>query len=454
MAPRGRKRGRRRPTPPRDPERELPTSSIGVALPHIDLPLTPESGVEDGALNVFAAGRQFDAGEKGPNRSVASGTGLLRELERVPGGEASASNRTHEIREVEPNRYLGIPGPHDHTLYTQPDNQKIRLLTDFTVCSDRGLDLEGQHIARVAESQTPFDYQSIKSPNDFIQQLRDDLEPKLSAFFGKYESYFLPWTVLHRVLSTGTVLQLLQHLNKASGGGMRRKDCDLRRLAESLAPPLSELGRGRGVNGQFRRTLATLILVGREAMIFAFVDAGLDDGSLLDIDFDGLEPAPATESTYKALFTGWKPKEVKDFKSLRWQLSPTFFSVKRMSETGKGTEGLPSDLSEQEGVTLAKRVRYRLRSTEEVLPFQPSQRPATSGGFADVRFFRLHEDQQNLPRFTVCARCFFFFNLYIYLFISCCFPFFSPFFLPFFLSFHFISFIANALIPAATRETQ
>jgi len=42
-----------------------------------------------------------------------------------------------------------------------------------------------------------------------------------------------------------------------------------------------------------------------------------------------------------------------------------------------------------------------LRSTEEILAFERSSRREVSGGFADVNFIRLHEDQQDLPRYTV-----------------------------------------------------
>ncbi|GAB1314521.1 hypothetical protein MFIFM68171_04731 [Madurella fahalii] len=416
---RGIERGSRRPAPQQQlhsdlgiadpPPNEVPHSAvveptIEQALPHINMPLTTEPGGNDSSLRIPTLGDQFDPGEKktgsAPNRSVISRDDLLKDLVEVPGGDSSEIYRTAEVRDAHPNPFLGIPGPQDHHQYRQTGSdasETIRRVSAFTVCSDRGLGHEGQHIARVADSQKPINYDAVESPDDFIQELRDDLEPTLSAFFGKSESYFLPWTKLHSVLSTGTVLRLLQHLNKVAGDGERPQDCDLPALAAKIAPPLSELGHGRGVNAQFRRTLATLILVRRESMIFDFVDTDLDDGSLLEIDFDGLKPAPSTENAYRILFDGWKPKEIKEFKSLRWQLSPTFFSVERRSGDGGGE--LPSSLTDQDG-TFVKRVRYRLRSREEILPFQPSKRPAISGGFADVRFFRLHEDQQDLPRFT------------------------------------------------------
>ncbi|KXX75719.1 Calcium and calcium/calmodulin-dependent serine/threonine-protein kinase [Madurella mycetomatis] len=394
MSPRRRnKRNPRRPAPPRQshpglgiplpPAQEVselatidPTNER--ALPNIDLSLATEHG-----------------GVAGPSHTLSQ---FLRDASQLPGGDSSESHRTPEVRDAHPNRYLGIPGSRDHTLYTPSYDEKTRLLSDFTVCSDLGLDLEGQHIARVADSQKPISYDAVGSPDCLVQALRDDLEPTLSAFFGKSESYFLPWTKLHRVLSADTVLRLLQHLNEVATDREHYRDYDLPALTAKIAPPLSKLGRGRGVNAQFRRTLATLILVRRESMIFSFVDAGLDDGSLLKIDFDGLEPASRTKRAHSALFDGWKPKEIKDFKSLRWQLSPTFFSVKRSSGAGAGGE-LPGDLTDQDG-TRVKRVRYKLRSIEEVLPFEASKRPAASGGFADVRFFRLHEDQQDFPRFT------------------------------------------------------
>lgn len=308
----------------------------------------------------------------------------------MPGGDISPNARSFNNRQKSPNPHLGIPGPDDHEGYT--NNYKIghrlRLASEFSICSDRGPDLESQHIARVAQTIQPIDYDACPDA-DLVSTVQEDLEPKISSFFYKAEHYFLPWTVLHQVLTTHTVLRLLRHLDRE--GGTRQREA----LANRIAPPLHSLGGFVGVNGQFRRTFATLLLTGREHMIFAFVDAGLNDGALLEVEFKKLKP---TSREFGPLFKGWRSREVKLFKSLRWQLWPTFVAAQRQPEPDEGARTDPVHGANR--VTYFKRIRYKLRSTEEILPVERVDRPDISGGFADVRFFMLHEHQQDLPRFT------------------------------------------------------
>jgi hypothetical protein len=334
---------------------------------------------EDLDDNIRNAGEQFN--KSGP------GQGLEADLAGMPGGGASPTARSFDRRQKSPNRYLGIQGSEDHKIYTHDykGSGQARLLSQFSMRSDGGLDLEGQHIARVAQSIKPFDY--ICSDDELVDKIQEDLEPALPSYFHKSKQYFLPWTVLHRVLSTQTVLRLLRLLNNSD---KQRSESELDALAHKIAPPLHTLG---GMSGQFRRTFATLILVDRESMIYAFVEAELNDMALLDIQFEGLKP---TSIRFGSLFHGWRSKEIKRFESVRWQLSPTFLAAKRDSEPDTGS----SPVNGASNITYFKRILYNMRSTEEVLPFEPVGREDISGGFADVRFYKLHEDQQDLPRFT------------------------------------------------------
>ncbi|KAK0649012.1 kinase-like domain-containing protein [Cercophora newfieldiana] len=306
----------------------------------------------------------------------------------MPGGSVSPTIRSFDNREKSPNRYLGIQGNKDHITYT--DNYatpQARLLSQFSVRVDGGLDLEGQHIARVALDIEPIDY-SACSDEDLVDKIQEDLEPVLSSYFHKSKQYFLPWTVLHKVLSTPTVLRLLRNLNDKA----KLTEAELDALAKRIAPPLHTLG---GMSGQFRRTFAALILVERESMIFAFVHAELNDVSLLGVEFEGLKPK---SKNFGSLFNGWRSKDIKRFESVRWELSPTFLAAKREIDPSQEAEAGSREGNNQP--VYFKRILYELRSTEEVLPFQQVDRKDISGGFADVRFFKLHEDQQDLPRFT------------------------------------------------------
>jgi len=336
------------------------------------------------------AGEQFSK----PGATPQSNQGLEADLAVMPGGNTSPSIRSYNNRQKSPNRHLGIPGLDDHKGYTNDYGlgDQLRLASEFSIRSDRGPDLESQHIARVAHTIQPTSYDTISNA-DLIEKVQDNLEPKLSSFFYKAEQYFLPWMVLHQVLSTQTVLRLLRHLNPQDD--TRLTEDGLAALANKIAPPLHTLNGFVGVNGQFRRTFATLILIGREHMIFAFVNAELNDGALLGIEFEELKP---TSRHFAVLFNGWRSRDIKDFKSKRWQLWPTFVAAQRQPEPSEEARTIPVDGVSR--VTYFKRIRYKLRSTEEVLPFKRVDRPDIAGGFADVRFFGLHEDQQDLPRFT------------------------------------------------------
>ena len=162
-------------------------------------------------------------------------------------------------------------------------------------------------------------------------------------------------------------------------------------MATKIAPPLSSLGSGLAVKEQFRRVFATLILVGHERMIFSFVDLGLNDGRLLtDVKFEGQKPTSELPQI-NDLFYGWKPRRINEFESYRWKLSPKFIAVKEVS-------------SQRDTGPIAKRMEYKLQSADIVLPFIPTKRQKIVGGFAEVRFFLLHKDQQDMPRYTVCYR--------------------------------------------------
>ena len=358
-------------------------------------PTPPSINIDQRAVadeQVRNAGEQFNISRSGsPSNSPEA------DFANLPGGSISPTVRSFQNREKNPNRRIGIHGAEDHRIYTRDYalnlRNQVRLLSQFSVISDRGLDLEGQHIARVARTITPLDYSTISSDAALIQQVRVDLEPVISSFFYKAEHYFLPWTRLHKVLSTNTVARLLRHISGTLA--MQLTEEELAAFANRIAPPLPSLSGVGGVNGQFRRTFATLILIRREQLVFSFIRAKLDDGALLEVKFEGLK---AVSSEFDSLFNDWIPSEIKSFKSYRWQLSPTFFAAKRKSEPIEET--CLGTVDQGTHVACFKRIRYKLRSTEEVLPFEQVSRDDISGGFADVRFFKLHEDQQDLPRFT------------------------------------------------------
>jgi len=143
--------------------------------------------------------------------------GLEADLAGMPGGSASPTARSYDKRQKSPSRTLGIPGPEDHKIWTRDySNPHVRLLSEFTIRVDGGLDLEGQHIARIADKIHAEDYHALVGDH-LVRAIEGDLEPNLKGFFHKSKQYFLPLTVLHGVLTTHTVLRLLQHLNEREG---------------------------------------------------------------------------------------------------------------------------------------------------------------------------------------------------------------------------------------------
>ncbi|KAK3346118.1 hypothetical protein B0T25DRAFT_571275 [Lasiosphaeria hispida] len=351
-------------------------------------------------VDVLQAGGQFSGSRS--TSSPASRSSINSLEDDFDESDLSGSATSYNLQSPQPrNKYpkhslgTGIQGPDDHKQYNNNYHDGIAQtkvqLDQWSQVSDRGLGLEGQHIARVAPTIEPTHYSLVLSTDYLIERVKKDLEPNISVFFPKSEKYFLPWTVLHKVLSTNTVLRLLQILNQ---DGL--SELDLVKLANRIAPPLSSLSTGDGVNKQYRRTFATLILVRLENTIFDFVEVALDDEKLLKVDvtlkgqvtLDG-DAQPSLNVLFNS--DDWSVEKIKGFKRIRWELSPTFFAVKW--EPGAGG-------NEVENMTLAKRVRYQLRSIEEILPFEPVDREAITGGFSEVRFFCLHEDQQDLTRYT------------------------------------------------------
>ncbi len=265
----------------------------------------------------------------------------------------------------------------------------------YSVQGDAGLNLEGQHIAETARQngEQNFSFGSV-APRELLAALQKNLEPVDPSFFPRRREYFLPWTRLHRWLSTETVLQLLKHLNDVAESGAQLLDNDLEAMARIIAPPQASLGSGDGVNGQYRRTLATLILVNQAPMMFEFYGAGMNDKELLDMPFNNLEP---NNSRFNDLFRGWTPKEIKDFERYRWQLTPTFLSDSWLQDDKEINNVDDGERSE----AVATRVRYTLRSTEELLPLGDHGIAEMSGGYGSVRIFKPHKDQQSLLRYTV-----------------------------------------------------
>jgi len=261
------------------------------------------------------------------------------------------------------------------------------------------LDREGKFVARSAYSIQAISYDLSLTGDEFIRRIADDLEPTLSSFFWKnWETYFLPWTRLHAILSTETVFLLLR-ATEDKGDRRSSDDNHLRTLANIIAPEIVLLGLPGRLGRQFRRALAALLTADREGDIFFFVDAGCDDLSLMDIMFGGIDMAP---DIFAHLFAGWKTREIKTFRSLRWQLWPKFFSA----ETGLEFLSIEGELkltdtADEDRTRNIRPPILSLRSTEEILAFERSSRREVSGGFADVNFIRLHEDQQDLPRYTV-----------------------------------------------------
>ncbi|KAK1830135.1 calcium and calcium/calmodulin-dependent serine/threonine-protein kinase [Podospora conica] len=314
----------------------------------------------------------------------------------VPG-----SDYKNHVRNRNPQTRSRI-GIDDETFQNLVQNKKL-LLSQWSSSSELGDDSEGQHISSVAESITPNDYGGVPD-DDLVETVRADLEPLVVSNFNNVETRFLPWTVLHKVLSTDTALRILRHLNKTANDG-KRHDHDLREMAGRVAPPLASLKTGYDMGEQFRRVFGTLILVGHEKLvgyskmlkheedIFAFYDNGVNDKRLLtDVRFNGHEPASSRRTN--DLFFNWSARKIIQFKEYRWKLSPKLIAVKDVKVSGSSTgEG-------RDGVIFAKRMQYKLLSTEEILPFTATGRPRDAGGFGGVRFFILHEDQQAIPRYT------------------------------------------------------
>jgi len=310
--------------------------------------------------------------------------------------EDTPANRQHLLP--------GILGESDHNDYTRENFAPNEpLLSDFTHCDDSGRDLEGRYIFNVANE---VESQSVKfKPDNLLGQVRAALEPNLVSAVSNTDTYFLPWTRLHTVLSYENVKQLLSQLpNELFERSRRHRKGDTSQLASRIAPPLSLLKDRKSLNGQFRRAFAALILVGREKMIYEFVKHRLNDGKLLNIVLD-LDPIKRSrdDRSIASLFADWTTRELKDFKRYRWELSPTFFSVK-WEEEPSTQAGVHS-----QDVTYRKRVQYRMRNRNEILPFEecsylstePKDGVEATGGYGVVSFYQLHQDQQHLPRFTV-----------------------------------------------------
>ena len=238
----------------------------------------------------------------------------------------------------------------------------------LTTCYDGGRSFEADFLHKNQHLVKERKYNPNRS---VIEQVRDELNAngvKLQSAIDP-KSYYIPCTRLYSIMTYDTVCFLLHECDEE----MSRLDVE--RLAGDIAPRLSS-----NATTSFRRIFAILILIRKPKAILEFHARTLDD-SQLPYNFES-EPSPeSTPHPLSQLFqeSEWKDGDVRDFCREQWEVWPAFFSVK-----GK------------------KLVHYQCRPGE-VLPFQKIRQKIKKGGYGEVACYKLHPDQQNLVRYTVCV---------------------------------------------------
>jgi hypothetical protein len=260
------------------------------------------------------------------------------------------------------SKLLGIQTGSKPTTPSLSQASTLSIVTEggMTTCGDGGQNLERLFLKNNPGKVSHRSYAAVES---VVKSVRTDLnadETKVQSAANS-KPFFIPCTALYSIMSQETVGLLLTELYPGEKLGMMNK--------KVLAPLLPGAP-------SFRRTIAILILIHKQADLRWFFQQDINDSEL---PFDFIE-MKNPRSKYAEL--GWETEDFRNFCRVRSEVSPVFFAVSKSDEK-------------------EKIVHYQCRSGE-VVPFT-KHNWTVRAGFGEVSSYNLHEDQQNLHRYTV--RC-------------------------------------------------
>jgi hypothetical protein len=268
---------------------------------------------------------------------------------------------SQNVRRVNGN-CLSVQMSSKPTTPSHSQSSTLSIVTEggMTTCGDGGQNLERLFLANNPGRVSHRSYAAAQSVVKIVRKELNADETKVQSAANS-KPFFIPCTALYSILSQGTVGLLLQELYPGEKLGKMNK--------EVLAP----LPPGAP---SFRRTIAILILIHKQADLRWFFQQDINDSEL---PFDFVEMKDPN-SKYAEL--DWETEDFRNFCRVRSEVSPVFFAVSKFDEK-------------------EKIVHYQCR-TGEVVPFT-KHNWTVRAGFGEVSSYDLHEDQQNLHRYTV--RC-------------------------------------------------
>lgn len=304
----------------------------------------------------------------------------------------------------------GVPGLSGYERSTPDVLPPPSAVTDYTTCvpihSDVWTVYECAYIFRRTPMLSPdtsrtkgtthqLQPQSYKLKG-VISQMKMQLEnAKVDSVHQDQRRAFVPCVKLYAIMNEQAVRQALKTVTRS---GKELSDEEIAAHAYAIAPSEKDLSKSDGDVPQFRRVFAVLILIGKEEFILDFIHHKVNDVELCDgkVTFE----LPATEDEEKLRraydefpapcrdMKSWSKQDIRNFQATRWEVSPPFFFQ-------KPREGQPDYRD-------PALIHYELRSSNEILPFLKVERkPVTKGGFSQIEFYQLHEDQHDLKRYTV-----------------------------------------------------
>jgi hypothetical protein len=280
-----------------------------------------------------------------------------------PSPEESTSQNVRRIN----SRLLGTQTGSKPTAPSLSQASTLSIVTEggMTTCGDGGQNLERLFLKNNPRKISHRSYATAKS---VVKSVRNDLNADETMLQSAANSkpFFIPCTALYSIMSQETVGLLLQELYPHEKLGKMNK--------EVLAPLLPGAP-------SFRRTIAILILIHKQADLRWFFQQDIND-SELPFDFVEMKD-PQSKYTELVSQLGWENKDFRNFCRVRFEVSPIFFAVSKSDEK-------------------EKIVHYQCRSGE-VMPFT-KHILTVRAGFGEVSSYNLHEDQQNLHRYTVRCR--------------------------------------------------
>lgn len=310
---------------------------------------------------------------------------------------------------------LGLSGYERGTPPVRPPGSAV---TDYTTCAPIYRDVWTTYECAYVFKTTPKlrpetskprckarQFQSKPSnPPEVIPGMKRRLEnAKVDSVHQDHRRAFIPCVKLYNIMNEHAVRQALEQLVGLEQALSDRKEIE--GYAYTIAPPMNELSQVDGDLPQFRRVFAVLILIGKERHIFNFIRHKVNDVEMCDRKATFELPTTDDEEELQRAYNGfpgpcrdmesWSKQDIRNFQATRWEVSPPFFFVQEPRE-GRSGHRDPA------------LIHYELRSSDEILPFLKEERkPVTNGGFSQLEFYRLHEDQHDLKRYTVCWTLFF-----------------------------------------------